>query len=478
MSIKEKASLVLSEIEFYLRIKKKNEYGKLYIVSLAQFYARRVTWFEYFKRLGLLSLAIVVLSMFFGLNGDYGVANFILAFYCLGAIAAILVRFKKRLFPNYRPFEPTLRNFIYQNDLYEEKNGQLVSEIRMAYIEDINEFRVIIEKNGDRYQKLSNQLGESLESKLSMQLNEMNETIDYAEYIFLKEPVNIEQSVFTSSSIKKETLANIPIDTIMLTANQIFSLKANTNMGIYGRTGAGKTVALQWYLYNAISKGAGTDSNSLLSIVDGKGADLYSLGQIISEEIDGNISVGQTPSSLAKLSREFVEAMDLRFELIKESNALNADAYDLGLTPSFLFVDELASIRNSCGSSKQGKELWSEIIQNVGLVARQGRQAGFHLVLSTQDPNAENIPVEIRNQISSVLYLGNPSNDRVKMAFSMCELEHVPTPSGLKGAALFYADGLNMTEPEITIVPFVDIKTKQDFRDVINRIKPDPNNFI
>lgn len=64
------------------------------------------------------------------------------------------------------------------------------------------------------------------------------------------------------------------------------------------------------------------------------------------------------------------------------------------------------------------------------------------------------------------------------MAFSMCELEHVPTLSGRKGEALFYADGLNMTEPEITIVPFVDIKTKQDFKNVINRIKPNPNNFI
>ncbi|WP_198400951.1 hypothetical protein [Brochothrix thermosphacta] len=112
------------------------------------------------------------------------------------------------------------------------------------------------------------------------------------------------------------------------------------------------------------------------------------------------------------------------------------------------------------------------------MVARKGRQAGCHLILSTQDPNAENIPVEIRNQISSVVYLGNPSIDRVKMAFSMCELENVPTLSGRKGEALFFADGLKMIEPEVTILPFVRIKTKQEFRNVINNIKPDPNNFI
>ncbi|MBS8072064.1 cell division protein FtsK, partial [Streptococcus suis] len=88
-----------------------------------------------------------------------------------------------------------------------------------------------------------------------------------------------------------------------------------------------------------------------------------------------------------------------------------------------------------------------EILQNLGLIARKGRQAGCHLCLSTQDPNAENIPVELRNQISAVLYLGNIGDDRLKMAFSMCELENVPTISDRKGEALFYADGLNSVEP-------------------------------
>lgn len=458
------------------RIKKENEYGKLYIVSLRKLYKSRISIRQFFTPSRALIAFVFIIGSLQMMNDSHGSNGIMLLMLCI--LIILLLYIKSKFFPKYRPFEPTLRNFIYQNDLCVVKNGQLVSEIRMAYIEDSDVLRVIIEKNGDRYQKVANQLGESLESKLSMQLSETQETRDYVEYIFLKEEQIIEQSIFTSSSIEKETFNNIPIDTIMLTSQQKFSLKSNTNIGLYGRTGVGKTVALQWILYNAIAKGSGTDSSSLLSIVDGKGADLYSLGEILADEIEGNISVGQTPSSLAKLAREFVETMDLRFELIKESNALNADAYDLGLTPNFLFIDELASIRDSCGSSKQGKELWNEIIQNIGLVARKGRQAGCHLILSTQDPNAENIPVEIRNQISSVLYLGNPSNDRVKMAFSMCELENVPTLSGRKGEALFFADGLKMTEPEITIVPFVDIKTKQDFRNVINRIKPNPNNFI
>lgn len=270
----------------------------------------------------------------------------------------------------------------------------------------------------------------------------------------------------------KEFFEDIPTPIIKLSNTQQFSLKSNTNIGIYGRTGTGKTIALQWYLFNALAKGCGTDDNTYLGVVDGKGADLYALGNMLKDELGEKVSVGSSPTSLAKLSREFVSIMNARFEIIKQNSSLNSDAYDLGMTPNFLFVDELASIRDSCGSSKQGKELWNEILQNLGLIARKGRQAGCHLLLSTQDPNAENIPVELRNQISAVLYLGNPGGDRLRMAFSMCELENVPTVSDRKGEALFYADGLNSVEPVLTIVPFVDVKTKQEFLQVVRNILP------
>ncbi|MTW37984.1 cell division protein FtsK, partial [Streptococcus pneumoniae] len=96
-----------------------------------------------------------------------------------------------------------------------------------------------------------------------------------------------------------------------------------------------------------------------IGIVDGKAAELFALGKLLQEDLGEQIAVGSSPQMLAKLSREFVEIMNERFEIIKQNSSLNADAYDLGMTPNFLFVDELASIRDSCGSSKQGgKELW------------------------------------------------------------------------------------------------------------------------
>lgn len=357
-------------------------------------------------------------------------------------------------------------------NLYEESDNVVTNSATLNFeILPNNIVMVEVPLFGNKFLKLLKNLEEYLVPTLGLPLLSKYEFPDHVIYKFgkIKE---IAQYVFNSQTMTRDFFEDIPTPIVKLSNTQQFSLKSNTNLGIYGRTGTGKTIALQWYLFNALAKGCGTTDNTYLGIVDGKGADLFALGKLLQEELGEQIAVGSSPQMLAKLSREFVQIMGERFEIIERNSTLNADAYDLGMTPNFLFVDELASIRDSCGSSKQGKELWNEILQNLGLIARKGRQAGCHLVLSTQDPNSENINVELRNQISAILYLGNPGNDRLKMAFSMCELESVPTISDRKGEALFYADGIGSVEPVITIVPFVDVKTKQQFLQVVRNILP------
>ena len=366
----------------------------------------------------------------------------------------------------------SLFDMLISLSLFEENDNVVINSATLHFdITSDNNLIIKVPLFGNKFLKLLKNLDEYLIPTLGLPLISKQEFPDYVIYK-LGHIEEIEQYVFNSHTLTKEFFEDNPSPIIKLSNTQQFSLKSNTNLGIYGRTGTGKTIALQWYLFNALAKGCGTTDNSYLGIVDGKGADLFALGKLLQEELGEQIAVGSSPQMLAKLSREFVDIMNERFEIIERNSTLNADAYDLEMIPNFLFVDELASIRDSCGSSKQGKELWNEILQNLGLIARKGRQAGCHLCLSTQDPNAENIPVELRNQISAVLYLGNIGNDRLKMAFSMCELENVPTISDRKGEALFYADGINSVEPVLTIVPFVDVKTKQDFLQVVRNILP------
>ena len=365
----------------------------------------------------------------------------------------------------------SLFDMLISLNLYEESDNVVINSATLDFeISPDNGVVVKVPLFGNKFLKLLKNLEEYLVPTLGLPLLSKYEFPDHVIYKLGME--EIEQYIFNSQTLTRDFFEDIPTPIVKLSNTQQFSLKQNTNLGVYGRTGTGKTIALQWYLFNALAKGSGTKHDTYLGIVDGKAADLYALGKLLQEELGEQIAVGSSPQMLAKLSREFVQIMGERFEIIERNSTLNADAYDLGMTPNFLFVDELASIRDSCGSSKQGKELWNEILQNLGLIARKGRQAGCHLVLSTQDPNSENINVELRNQISAILYLGNPGNDRLKMAFSMCELESVPTISDRKGEALFYADGIGSVEPVITIVPFVDVKTKQQFLQVVRNILP------
>lgn len=382
------------------------------------------------------------------------------------AFIAIKKRIGKTLFIRER-----LWYILESLKLYDSDGDRILNTAILTFdISNDNAITISAPLFGDKWTKRLKNLEDNLVAGLGLSLLSKKELPNCVIYQ-LGHIEEIEQYVF-NNNLTRKFFQSISSPVIKLSNTQQFSLKSNTNIGVYGRTGTGKTIALQWFLFNALAKGCGTDDSTYLGIVDGKGADLYALGKLLQEELGEQIAIGSSPQMLAKLSREFVDIMNARFEVIKQNSSLNADAYDLEMTPNFLFVDELASIRDSCGSSKQGKELWNEILQNLGLIARKGRQAGCHLLLSTQDPNAENIPVELRNQISAVLYLGNPGADRLKMAFSMCELENVPTVSDRKGEALFHADGLNSIEPVLTIVPFVDVKTKQDFLQIVRKILP------
>ena len=62
-------------------------------------------------------------------------------------------------------------------------------------------------------------------------------------------------------------------------------------------------------------------------------------------------------------------------------------------------VDELAQLFDKTGLSKEEKEKVETIIRHVSLISRLGRSFGIHLILSTQRPDANVLPGQIKNNL-------------------------------------------------------------------------------
>ena len=62
-------------------------------------------------------------------------------------------------------------------------------------------------------------------------------------------------------------------------------------------------------------------------------------------------------------------------------------------------VDELAQLFDKTGLSKEEKEKVETIIRHVSLISRLGRAFGIHLILSTQRPDANVLPGQIKNNM-------------------------------------------------------------------------------
>lgn len=378
------------------RKKKENEYGTIYIVSLKKLYKSRISIRHFFTPSRALIAFVFIVGSLQMLNDSHGSNGIILLMFCILIILSLYM--KHRFFPKYRPFEPTLRNFIYQNELYEEKNGQLVSEIRMAYIEDSDLLRVIIEKNGDCYQKIANQLGESLESKLSMQLYETNETIDYVEYVFRKSPA--ERDVIKALPLEDEDMS------LQIFDNNRIILRNNFSTIISGVSGSGKSTLLYGLIGQFVSKTV-KGKHARLYVHDSKMSDIYK-HMLLADMPEHQF--GTTVKDAFSMLNELLAELERRKALYTNSEKFDTVAMDLDLTsdvlePVLYVIDEYPSLLGLMDSKQRAD--WNK---KLGNYLRLSRQLSMGAWLVLQQANADEttgISTGLREQLVNKIYTGS-----------------------------------------------------------------------
>lgn len=338
--------------------------------------------------------------------------------------------------------ENNLQYLIETNRLFEEKKiigsneKKIVRTIRIFYKETEDEIVIRVAKYGDRWNEESSKLGSRLESSLSYKLDSFTETINYCQYVFKKkDDARIILSNSSDIKFKKE------IDEIYLTEQMSFRLSKQPHILVAGITGSGKTTLLNYFIIELLKM------NSKLFVVDPKNSDLSFLKHYLGEE-----QVVSSPNLIAKTTRLVYEEMENRFKTYKEDPEkfiYGGNFLDYNLNPVVLIVDELGALRAS-----SDKKVFAEIISNLTSIILKGREMGVFVILSTQQPNSQNIPTELRDNLSVRISLGNLSDEGYRMVFGEVPEETVQNV----GEGYVFLDGKGFTKPKKIEFPYVDYK--------------------
>ena len=334
-------------------------------------------------------------------------------------------------------------NKLYETEMIEKKDSEnniervkgVTNSAVFGFCEDEETLIVRGYKNADVFNDKISSLDTGLSALVGLTVYNKVDKISYCDYYFRKK--QDERIVMASDQGKAHN------DSIYIpfNSNLTWNVLKQPHLLLAGVTGGGKTTFLN-YLIIEMKKMRAT-----VYICDPKRSDLSSIQHFWGKEY-----VASETNNIARLTREVKEQM-MRFAIYKENpeNFVYGASYvDYGLEPIFLVFDELGAFRAGAD-----KKTFAETMSNLTEIVLKGREMGVFVILSTQQPNASNIPTELRDNLSVRIALGNMSNEAYRMVFG--DLEGLETVSG-QGTGYIFLDGLGWSKPKYLETPFLDYK--------------------
>ena len=327
---------------------------------------------------------------------------------------------------------------LYDEDIFEigeKKEKRIVRIIKFFYKEDDKKVYIRIAKLGDRFTKIASTLGENLESTLGLELDNTNSTVDYFEYVFLKER---DKRIDLSSSINNQKKNS---DVIQISGNISYRLSKTPHSLIVGGTGSGKS----FFILGKIVSYLSLTPQAELYIIDPKKADLSLLRFI--EGMEDRVAT--EPNQIAKMLREVVEIMEDRYKTYFNSiEAFGKDYIDFGLPPVIVIFDEFSAFLHSVD-----KKLSKEVLDYIFTIVMKGRQCGVFFECLMQRPSADDLPTNIRAQMGFKAGLGNMDKIGYNMIFDTNDVDYKTVTE--KGGGYIQIDGIH-TAPVYFETPYID----------------------
>ena len=247
--------------------------------------------------------------------------------------------------------------------------------------------------------------------------------------VFMLEDVGSDKRLDVTSVISSA----VPFK-IVLQKGLSVDFEKSPGLGLFGKSGAGKTTTLLAFLAQFLAGG------SQVYLVDGKN-ELQALSNVLQR--------ASGVSDVLSMLGYVVAQMEQREAFLGKEGArqqrLGLKASDVGLTPLVVAIDELGAIV----ASAQAKEK-AQLIALLTQIALKGRSSGVILVVASQFASVDTIPNAVRSQLSTKILLGSAPAELVRMVF--------PTASpGARSARQFegfvYIDGQLGREPSRYQVP-------------------------
>lgn len=221
---------------------------------------------------------------------------------------------------------------------------------------------------------------------------------------------------------------------IVLQKGLTVDFEKSPGLGLFGKSGAGKTTTLLAFLAQFLAGG------SQVYLVDGKN-ELQALSNVL-QRASG---VSDVLSMLGYVVAQMEQREDFLGKEGARQQRLGLKASEVGLTPLVVAIDELGALVASA-QAKEKAELFALLTQ----IALKGRSSGVILVVASQFASVDTIPNAVRSQLSTKILLGSAPAELVRMVF--------PTASpGARSARQFegfvYIDGQRGREPSRYQVP-------------------------
>lgn len=366
------------------------------------------------SNLTLIYISLIVLLFFF----SFVIHSFLIliSWFFLLYLAFKIFRIRKKFREGTDDWSDFLifQQFILENNLFIEKLDIFLSAI-FRIEETEKAISVTAFKMGTLLDSRLENIDTELSALLSLDLTSKQIFADKVLYSFIKEKP-LRKQVSTSLPAQDDSLL------IDIYGDFVVNLKHNFSMLVSGASGAGKSYFTYYWLTRFISQTV-EGKHAKLFAIDPKQSDLYKLCRQAGMPTE---NFGTTNAEAFKIVRAYLKEMENRMAVYDESPAFDSVGIDIGLEPTLLVLEEYSSLVASM-DSKQKKEFENM----VAIIAQKARSLSMGLLIVMQQPRADSLSSNIREQMVNSVFLGNPSKESAGMMFGTTDFPEVVTGKGV-----------------------------------------------